>query len=157
LNISEKQKYIFGSLFLLANKLQAIGDQYLGKDGMTTKQWFLTAMIAQFGNASPTLSEVAELAGSSRQNVKQLALKLEEKDFLRIVQDEHDARALRLKLTEKSNEFWNKRQEQDNQFISELFQDITEEETDLTVSSFQKLFKVIDKMGNLHFDGEDSK
>ncbi|MCX7921892.1 MAG: MarR family transcriptional regulator [Clostridia bacterium] len=142
----EKQRFIFGSLFLLANKLQVIGDQYLGKDGMTTKQWFLTVMISQFRDNHPTLSEVAELMGSSRQNVKQLALKLEEKDFLKIEKDEQDARALRLKLTEKSQEFWEKRQEQDNQFIEELFKDFSEEEVNIISSSFRKLFEKIEQM-----------
>jgi len=37
--------------------------------------------------------------GSSRQNVKQLALKLEENDYLKIEKDENDARVIRLKLT----------------------------------------------------------
>jgi Transcriptional regulators len=87
--------------FFWSNKFQVIGDQYLGREGITTKQWFLTAMISQFGDKAPTLSEVGELMGSSRQNVKQLALKLEEKGFLTIEKDEQDSRALRLRLTEK--------------------------------------------------------
>lgn len=147
MEILEKQKYIFGSLFLLANKLQVTGDQYMGRDGMTTKQWFLTAMISQFGDNPPTLSEVADLMGSSRQNVKQLALKLEEKDFLRIEQDEHDARALRLKLTEKSQEFWDKREDKDSQFISDLFEDFNQEEIDVLYNGFNKLFEKIEKIG----------
>jgi DNA-binding MarR family transcriptional regulator len=143
----EKQKYIFGSLFLLANKLQVIGDQYMGRDGMTTKQWFLTAMISQFGENPPTLSEVAELMGSSRQNVKQLALKLEEKEFLKIEQDEQDARALRLKLTKKSQEFWERREDKDNQFIVDLFQDFSQQEIEVVSKGFNKLFEKIEKMG----------
>ncbi|MCX7749851.1 MAG: MarR family transcriptional regulator [Clostridia bacterium] len=139
----EKQKFIFGSLFLLANKLQVIGDQYLGKDDMTTKQWFLTIMISQFGDNYPTLSEVAKLIGSSRQNVKQLALKLQEKDFLRIEKDEDDARATRLKLTEKCRQFWEKRQHQDDEFLSELFKNFTQEEIDILCSGFNKLFEKI--------------
>lgn len=142
----DKQKFIFGSLFLLANKLQVIGDQYMGIDGMTTKQWFLTAMISQFGSNPPTLSEVAELMGSSRQNVKQLALKLEEKEFLKIEQDERDARALRLKLTEKSQAFWEKREDKDSQFIRDLFEGFSQEEIDLIFMGFNKLFEKIEKM-----------
>ncbi|MFZ5989330.1 MAG: MarR family winged helix-turn-helix transcriptional regulator [Bacillota bacterium] len=147
MNLIDKQKYIFGSLFLLANKLQVIGDQYLGRDGMTTKQWFLSVMISQFHDGPPTLSEVAELMGTSRQNVKQLALKLEEKQFLKIEKDEQDARAIRLKLTEKSQAFWEKRQDQDDRFIMELFKNISDEETDMVYNSFNKLFEEIEKIG----------
>lgn len=146
MDILDKQKFIFGSLFLIANKLQVVGDQYLGKDDMTVKQWFLTVMVAQFGDHSPTLSEVAELMGSSRQNVKQLALKLEEKDFLKLEKDEQDARALRLKLTEKCRVFWEKRQNQDDQFIRELFKDFKEEEIDIMCNSFNKLIGKIEEI-----------
>lgn len=146
MDISDMQKFIFGSLFLLANKLQVIGDQYLGRDGMTTKQWLLTVMIVQFGDTPPTLSEVAELMGSSRQNVKQLALKLEEKEFLKIEKDEQDARALRLKLTEKSQSFWEKREKQDEQFVKDLFADFSEEEISAVYAGFNKLFEKVERI-----------
>ncbi len=150
MDILQKQKYIFGSIFLLANKLQVIGDQYMGVDGMTTKQWFLTAMISQFVDKPPTLSEVADLMGSSRQNVKQLALKLEEKGFLKIEKDEQDARALRLKLTDKSKEFWDRRAEKDSEYISNLFEDFGQEEIDVISIGIKKLFEKIDKIGKAY-------
>jgi DNA-binding MarR family transcriptional regulator len=146
MNTIDKHKFIFGSLFVLANKLQVIGDQYLGSVGITTKQWLLTAMISQFRDSPPTLSEVAELMGSSRQNVKQLALKLTEEGFLTIEKDEEDARALRLKLTEKSRTFWVKRQKQDDQFIEDLFNGFSEEEVDIIFKGFGKLFGNIEKL-----------
>jgi DNA-binding MarR family transcriptional regulator len=146
MDILEKQKYIFGSLFLAANKLQAVCDKHLGEDGMTTKQWFLTVVLSQFKDNPPTLSEVAEVIGSSRQNVKQLALKLEEKDFLRIEKDEEDARATRLRLTDKSQEYWDKRQDQDEDFIRELFKDFSREEIQILGSSFKKLLDKMEKM-----------
>ncbi len=143
----DKQKFIFGSIFLLANKFQVIGDQYLGREGITTKQWFLTAMISQFGDKAPTLSEVGELMGSSRQNVKQLALKLEEKGFLTIEKDEQDSRALRLRLTEKSRAFWKNREEKDNEFIINLFNNLNQEEIDILFKSVNKLGENIDNIG----------
>lgn len=146
LNTIEMQKYIFGSIFLAANRLQVLGDQYLGSDDLTTKQWFLNVMIAQFKEKAPTLSEVAELVGNSRQNVKQLALKLEEKGFLVIEKDEKDARALRLKLTEKSREFWEKRQKQDDEYIERLFEGLTQEELLNMCKGFGKLIKKIEKL-----------
>jgi DNA-binding MarR family transcriptional regulator len=148
-----KKKYIFGSLFLLSNRLQTIGDQYLGEAGITTKQWLLNVMLAQLGDKSPTLSEVTEVIGSSRQNVKQLALKLEDKGFLTIEKDEEDARALRLKLTEKSKTFWRGRHEQDNEYIKNLFKELTPEEVDAICSGFNKLFKGIKKLEKSEKEG----
>lgn len=140
MNIIDSQKQIFGGVFLIANKLQVIGDQYLVKDDMTMKQWLLTVIISQFQSKPPTLSEVSELIGSSRQNVKQLALKLEEKEFLSIEKDEEDARALRLKLTEKCEVFWEKRKEQDIDFIKNLFSDLSEEEITTVSKAFDSIF-----------------
>lgn len=142
----DKQKYIFGSIFLLSNRLQVIGDQYLGRDDTTTKQWFLQVMISQFGDNPPTLSEVAELMGSSRQNVKQLALKLAEKGFLTIQKDEQDARALRLKQTDKSQVFWERRKKQDDEYIEDLFKDFSAEEINVMSKGFGKLFEKIGKI-----------
>lgn len=150
MNSIDKQKFIFGSLFLLANKLQVIGDQYLGREDMTTKQWFLTAMISQFGDKAPTLSEVGELMGSSRQNVKQLALKLQEKGFINIEKDEKDSRALRLKLTEKSKIFWEGREEIDKQFVSNLFRGLNNEEINVMFNSFNKLFYNIERIEKIY-------
>ncbi|MGE5678481.1 MAG: MarR family winged helix-turn-helix transcriptional regulator [Pseudomonadota bacterium] len=146
MNTVDMQKYIFGSIFLASNRLQVLGDQYLGLEGMTTKQWFLTAMISQFGENPPTLSEVAELVGNSRQNVKQLALKLEEKGFLNICKDDRDARALRLRLTDKSREFWERRSGQDDEYIAELFKDLSSEEITCMSKGFGKLMKKIEQM-----------
>jgi len=126
-----KQAFIFGNLFLLANRLQVICDQYLDKDNITTKQWLLLAAISQFTDTSPTLSEVSELIGCSRQNIKQLALKLEKKEFIKIQKDEQDTRAYRLILTEKCNLYWKEREEMDNKFIAEIFSCLTPEEINI--------------------------
>ncbi len=139
MNTQDKQKHIFGGLFLLANKLQVKGDAFLAEDEMTTKQWFLIVMISQFKDTPPMLSEVANLMGSTRQNVKQLALKLEEKGFLVMEKDQNDSRILRLKLTEKNEEFWDKRQGKDNTFVEKLFQNFTPEEINVMYRGIEKL------------------
>ena len=138
-----KQAYIFGSLFLLANKLQMVCDQHLYKDNLTAKQWLLLAAISQFNDTAPTLSEVSELIGSSRQNIKQLALKLEKNGFLEIRKDEHDTRAYRLVLTEKNNLYWKNREVMDNKFITDILSCLTSDETNVISSSIPKLLAKI--------------
>ncbi|HEX3047885.1 MAG TPA: MarR family transcriptional regulator [Bacillota bacterium] len=153
--IFEKQRYIFGGLFILSNKLQVIGDRIL--EEFTTKQWLLTVVIANCGDTPPTLREVSEAMGSSHQNVKQLALKLQEKGFLQIEKDERDSRALRLKLTEKCNSYWKRRQTEDEQFIKNLFNDLNADELNSMYEGInrlhQKVMKIIDQ-GNLFNQGE---
>lgn len=142
MNTNEKQKFIFASIFLLANKFQVIGDSYLANDEMTTKQWFLIVIISQF-EKPPMLTEVANLMGSSRQNVKQLALKLQENGFLNIERDKKDGRTLRLKLTEKNQRFWDKKREKDMDFIVDLFKCLSQEEINTMYDVFNKLLNEI--------------
>ena len=129
MDILEQQRFIFGSLFLIPNKLQVFVDRSLAKHGLTAKQWFLTAIIERLGQAAPTLMEVAEAMGSSHQNVKQIALKLQEKDFLVLEKDPEDRRVTRLRLTEKSAAFWDTQQEEGLRLLTELFKGFTPEET----------------------------
>lgn len=141
-----KQKFIFGSLFLLANKLQVIMDRELVKYDLTAKQWFLTAVIEEFFDKPPTLSEVAEVMGSTHQNVKQIALKLEKNGFVEIVKDPQDRRANRLIFTEKSKAFWENRQDESVTFLRELFSDLNAEELTTMFYCLNTIYEKISKL-----------
>ncbi|MFQ8599540.1 MAG: MarR family winged helix-turn-helix transcriptional regulator [Oscillospiraceae bacterium] len=110
---------VFGTLFLLSNQLEAVGNRFLGE--LTTKQWFLLAVLSTFFEQPPTLGELAAQMGSSHQNVKQLALRLQQKGFVSIEKDGKDARALRVKATEKLQEYDEKTNGPNTLFINRLF------------------------------------
>jgi DNA-binding MarR family transcriptional regulator len=134
-----KQKYIFGSVFLLRNKLQIIIDHGLADANVTTKQWFLMAVMEEFFDAPPALGELAEAMGSSHQNVKQIALKLQKKGFLDMEKDQQDRRVIRLKLTDKCHLFWQYRQEEIENFFVELFSNFNQSEINLLYLGMKKL------------------
>jgi DNA-binding MarR family transcriptional regulator len=91
-----------GSVFVVAQHLDRLGDVVLAPVGLTTKQWLLLAVVERaFGGRHPTLTEAAAVYGSSRQNVKAIAHALEAAGYLRIVRDPADRRALRLVPTER--------------------------------------------------------
>jgi DNA-binding MarR family transcriptional regulator len=96
----------FGSLFVLMAHLSRRADTELADLGLTTRQWLLLAVLTNgFGAYSPSLSEAAEKYGSSRQNVKQVALGLESRGFVRLVPDPTDARTTRIELTDRVRDF----------------------------------------------------
>ena len=128
----DDQHYIFGALFVVSNKLDTLLDRELSQFEMTSKQWFLLLNLGVVFTASPTLKEVAQGMGTSHQNVKQLALKLEQKGFLVMEKDAQDARVTRLKLTEKNQIFWEQTEATGLAFISTVFQGIAA--TDLAVA-----------------------
>jgi len=98
----ERQADLFGSLFLLTQHLARRADTVMEPVELTTKQWLLLAiLVKRFAGQTPTLTEAALWYGSSRQNVKQIALQLESRGYLRLVTDPKDRRALRLQLTDR--------------------------------------------------------
>jgi DNA-binding MarR family transcriptional regulator len=99
---TQNQADILGLTFLLSQQLTRYADAAMAPLSLTTRQWLLLALIEKaFPGQHPMLSEVAWVHGSSRQNVKQIALQLEARGFLRLVDDPDDQRALRLQLTDK--------------------------------------------------------
>lgn len=79
LNSMKDQKFVFGSVLVISNRMDALLERELKEYDVTAKQWLLTAVLANSFDKPPTIKEVAGEMGSSHQNVKQLALKLEQK------------------------------------------------------------------------------
>jgi len=97
---------IFGSIFVVVQHLARRSDAELAVLDLTTRQWLLLAVLTRwFPGHSPSLSEAAEKYGSSRQNVKQIALGLEARGFVRLLPDPDDGRTTRIELTERVGVF----------------------------------------------------
>ena len=116
--------YIFGGIFALSNKLQLLGDKF--DSNISTKQWFLIAIISSFQDKAPTISMTSERVGNSRQNVKKMAEILEKKGFLAIVKDQEDGRIQRLKLTKHCQDYFKQRNQGEDQFMESLFENFDE-------------------------------
>lgn len=115
----DRRYHIFGMLFLLSNKLETLGNNFLGE--LTTKQWFFMLILMNFFKEPPTLSELALEMGTSHQNAKQIAIKLEKKEFLVVNKDIKDKRVLRLTPTDKIREYVKLREDKDHFFYWEIF------------------------------------
>jgi Transcriptional regulators len=117
--IMNMQAYIYGGIFALSNRLQLMGDKF--DANISTKQWFLIAVIASYKEALPTISMTAERAGTSRQNVKKMAVILEKCGFLKIVRDKEDGRIQRLELTSYCMEYFKQRNDREEKYLEHLF------------------------------------
>ncbi len=97
---------LFGAVFVIVQHLTRTADRELTALGLTTRQWLLLAVLTKgFPHRRPSLSEAAERYGSSRQNVKQIALGLEAAGYVRLVTDPTDARTTRIEVTERVRVF----------------------------------------------------
>ena len=135
---------LFGTLFTTANLLQTIGDRFLGE--VTTKQWFLMMCLARLGDKTPTLSELVPCVGSSRQNIKQLALKLQEKGFITMHNDPDDSRALRLALTPAAWDYWQNRVQADALFMDTAFEGIADHDIQKTREVLEQFERNLQQM-----------
>ena len=122
---------LFGSVFVIVQHLTRRADRELADLDLTTRQWLLLAVLANaFPEGSPSLSEAAEKYGSSRQNVKQIALGLEARGFVRLVTDPHDARTTRIEVTKQVRLFDQpKMVRRSTAMLEDVFAGLTPDET----------------------------
>lgn len=146
MNAIEIKRYIFGILQILALKQDIGMERTLRPYDVTTKQWFLHVMLRNVFDAPPTLKELSHEMGTSYQNVKQVALKLEEKGLVKVYKDTYDARTTKVKLTEKSEVFWDQIEEPANQFVKLFYEGISDLELSITKQTIDKILLNIDKM-----------
>ena len=123
---------IFGTMLFLAQRWTVNGDLILKqKTGITVKQWMLLIILLNnFKDQHPTISETAKVFGTSRQNLKQVALALRKKELITIRPDENDFRIQRIALTGKHESLFegedNIKWQQD--YINSLFEELTNDE-----------------------------
>ncbi|MBC7959129.1 MAG: winged helix DNA-binding protein [Vallitaleaceae bacterium] len=140
------QKFVFGSVLIVANRMDTLLDRQLKEYDITAKQWFLTVVVDNSFDKPPTIKEVAREMGTSHQNVKQVALKLEQKGLLILEKDKKDARVTRLKLTEEAYKFWQTTQTKATTFTEALFKGIEEEEMSSARRVLQKMMANLSTM-----------
>ncbi|MEN1976436.1 MarR family winged helix-turn-helix transcriptional regulator [Cellulomonas olei] len=98
---------LFGTLFVLGQHLTRHTDEALTGYGVTSRQWLLLAVLVRgFPGEHPTLTRAAEVVGTSRQNVKQIALQLQRRGLVDLVPDPADRRATRLRTTPRVAELF---------------------------------------------------
>jgi len=84
--------------------------------------------------------------GSSHQNVKQVALKLEQKGLLVFEKDKKDARMIRLNLTDQINEFAQLTQSKATAFTQALFKGIEKDDMSKARAVLQKMLSNLTEM-----------
>jgi DNA-binding MarR family transcriptional regulator len=96
------------------------------------------------------MQEVAEAMSTTHQNVKQLAIRLENRGLLKIERDSQNRRILRLKITEECEEFWKKRKNDDIKSINDLFKGLEVDEVKILSEIMIKLEYLSEKLYKEH-------
>jgi len=146
LDSMKDQEFVFGSVLIIANRMDTLLERELKEYDVTAKQWLLTAVVDNSFDKPPTIKEVAREMGSSHQNVKQVALKLEQKGLLVLEKDKTDARVTRLKLTDQSYMFSQLTQSKATTFTQALFKGIEEDDMSKARAVLQKMLSNLTEM-----------
>ena len=146
MDLMKDPKVVFGLIQIVANKKETLLERELKEFDITFKQWFLMIVIENTFDSPPTLIEAAKAMGSSHQNVKQIALKLEQKGFIIIEKDKKDSRVKRIRLTEESYKFSKIIQAKAATFTAALFKGIDEDEMSKARAVLHKMMYNLAKM-----------
>lgn len=132
----ELSYFLVGLLSAFENRFQAVADKTMKE--VSWKQFFALICIS-LCKESPTIKELAEIMGSSHQNVKQILLKLEKKGFVDIVVDEKDKRKQRVVLTQFCKEFCKKNDKIAQVSMQKMFAGIQEEQLKVTIQTIMQI------------------
>lgn len=150
----DRQKAIFSTLFIAANRLQTLFDSRI--PGLSLKQFMLLSLVRQ-SEKPLAFTELGGLLGCSRQNVKKLAKALEEKGFASICQSPADPRALCLYPTEKAGRWFREDFAAYREELRYLFEVYTEEETEALFRLLTRLYAGMDNLGKKAAGKEEPK
>lgn len=140
----EKQiKAIFSTLFIAGNRLQTVFDA--DASDVTLKQFMLLTMVRQ-SKEQLTFTQLGELMGCSRQNVKKLAAVLEKKGLVIIEQSEKDLRAACIRATEKLERYFEAVARSHKQKLGCLFEAYSDQEVEQLFWLLMKLYGGIDTL-----------
>lgn len=132
---------IFSSIFVLQNRMQTAGEKIQTQISM--KQWLLLAMTACCPEPR-TLTNVGNLMGCSRQNIKKLALALEKKGFVRLLSGGNNS--VCIELADKANEYAEEMDERHLQTLKLLFADFSVDEIEQLFYLYAKLYAGIERV-----------
>jgi DNA-binding MarR family transcriptional regulator len=124
--------FLIGLLSAFENRFQTIADNTMKE--ISWKQFFAIICIS-FCKEAPTINELAEILGSSHQNVKQILLKLEKKGFIKFEEDQLDKRKQRIILTKTCVQFCQNNNETGAQIMQKMFQGIPEKDIKTTIKT----------------------
>lgn len=128
--------YLLGLLSAFDNRFQAMADRVMKV--ITWKQFFAVICIS-LCKEPPGIGELAEIMGSSHQNVKQLLMKLQRKDFVRLEADPSDARRQRVVLTQACLDFCRRNDDASAALMERLFEGVTPEQLAATISTVTRI------------------
>lgn len=128
---------LLGMFFSFSNRLQAAGDTFYEK--ITCKQFFFLVCLNLLEDNPPTLNELAEVMGSSHQNIKQMAKTLVAAGYIELCRDGRDRRKTRIHKTYKAVKLREKYLAESMHFFEIFYAGVRDEDLETTFGVLSQL------------------
>lgn len=135
----DMEKYTLIMFFLIEQRWRYFVDRSMEPDNITMTQWLMLIVIAAGFRSPPSIQEVADAMSTTHQNVKQVAAGLERRGFMTLERDPGNKRIIRLRITDRCNELFQRRSAEDEKTIASMFDNLTDDE-------MKALFNIIAKI-----------
>lgn len=139
----DQEKAIFSSLFILGNRLQTLFDSHI--PALSLKQFMLLSLVRQ-AREPLTFTQLGELLGCSRQNVKKLAGALEKKGFVTLTQSPRDVRAMCICPTGKVEDYFQTEFSGPQRELGYLFEGYSPQEVETLFLLLTRLYAGVDAL-----------
>jgi len=136
-----RMQAVFASIFILQNRIQTSYEK--AQDDLTMKQWLLLAVVSSCPQPH-TLTNVSQYMGCSRQNIKQLAMAMSKKGYVRLILGAQNS--VHIELTEKAAGYEKKYSKKHENLLRSLFADFSEEEVSLFYQLYKKLYTGVERI-----------
>jgi len=138
-----QRKAIFSTLFIAGNKLQTLFDNHIPE--VSLKQFMLLSIVRQ-SEEPLTFTQLGNLLGCSRQNIKKLADVLVKKGFITIRQSPSDTRAMCICPAKKADDFFQNDFSVYQKELNYLFEVYTDKEMEMLFILLSKLYAGIENL-----------
>lgn len=138
-----QKKAVFSTLFIAGNKLQTLFDSHIPE--LSLKQFMLLSLVRQ-SEEPLTFTQLGNLLGCSRQNIKKLAAILMRKGFITIQQSPLDMRAMCIRATAKVNDYFQNDFSKYQDELRYLFEVYTDRELETLFQLLSKLYAGIENL-----------
>jgi DNA-binding MarR family transcriptional regulator len=149
LSVPDRADYLlFGGTFVLANKLQVVGDNMV--DGLSTKRWFLIRTILDLpSEPPPTITQIAREMDSTRQNVAKMLETMERDGLVTLESADFDRRSRRVRVTELARSQARQVAENAEGFLKRLFEGLEQRELEAAGKVILKLIENLTEMQDM--------
>lgn len=150
MQIPENNQFVlFGGSFMLANKMQWVADRTV--DGLSSKQCFLLRTLYDMPEEPvPTITSLAKETDTSRQNVAKMLEVLLRQGCVVLGDNPHDHRSRTVAITVLGLQMLERMTKQSQDFFTELFFDISEEDcavaANVSLKMIENLYKMQEEM-----------